>query len=98
MIRTTLLTSLLVSTFALAEGPSAEVTSGVSTSEPSPKAYVSVFAGTTLLTRGGAGDLAGPSRDFTPMVGAATSSTTPGRSSSMSVPPSSRAPATPACR
>jgi hypothetical protein len=70
MIRTTLLTSLFVSSFAFAEGPSAEVSSGVSTSEPSPRAYVSVFAGTTLLTRGGAGDLAGPSKDFSPMVGA----------------------------
>jgi hypothetical protein len=53
---------------AWAQSPQAEVTSSVSVA-PSPKLYLAAFAGTTLVTRGSAGTLLGPSQDVTPMVG-----------------------------
>ena len=50
----------------------AEPSPGVSVTlpeAPAPKFYLSTFLGTTLVTRAVAGDVLGPSKDLTPMLG-----------------------------
>ncbi len=60
----------LFSTTSFAEEPAAAVSTSGAAAEPSPKAYVSAFVGTTLVTRASGGEVAGPTQDISPMVGA----------------------------
>jgi hypothetical protein len=68
-IAAALISLSLFSTAALAEEPAAAVSASGAAAEPAPKAYVSAFVGTTLVTRASSGEVLGPTQDISPMVG-----------------------------